>query len=95
MDTSKTMYRISTNMRPEIKEIKVVSETDKTVVIQVKPDYKRREHKKSQWDEIYPTWKEAHDRLLVLVANHVVHAENRLDASKDMKSKVEAMKCPK
>ena len=96
MDTSKTMYQIGIKyINPEITEIKVVSETAKYVMVEIQPGIARRKKKKTQWDEIHPTWQEAHARLLNLLSDHVFHAENSLHASKEMLREVEAMKCPK
>lgn len=90
-------YRASMGYRPEIEVIDVVSETEKTVTMELKSwggNGTRREAKASGFHAWFDSWDEAKNHLLNLAQREVELSRVRLENANSKLGNIKGMKNP-
>jgi hypothetical protein len=82
------MYHISKGI-PKINPVEVDRVTDSSIWIKDNP---RRRAKYGQWDNYYPTWQDAHARLLSIANNKVKASTAQLQQAQTYAEKVVALR---
>jgi hypothetical protein len=76
----------------EIKEVEVIRETPKQVVIKLRRNGERREDKRSNYMNWFNTWDEAHEFLVEQAREEVNQLCKRLDRAKGELGRIRGMK---